>query len=216
MAKLVTLFVLIFGLICGFQCRQIKGIQTTTAPTIKNQETRPAVIEEEIFNLGARVFNLTQRLQKDPKDENQLPNNYVMSPVGLGIGLGQLHLAANSDLKILIAEHLFNWNNGPDFLHKNLSAVIKKLTRDPPETNQIKSSKPKALVNIESNDVDIEIDLHTAIFYQEKEALLDDQFKNDSETHYKTDFVAFNEKWVFFLCLITDHTVNNSGRRGEL
>lgn len=71
-------------------------------------------LQESIFNLGPILFNHSL------KDDPEVPENLIASPVGLSLGFGLINQMISEDLKKLILEEFLQWKDGENAFQRNL------------------------------------------------------------------------------------------------
>lgn len=99
-------------------------------------------LQESIFNLGPILFNHSL------KDDPEVPENLIASPIGLSLGFGLIKSMVSEDLNKLILEEFFQWKDGEKAFQVNLIKMQRVLRSAYQNSNN--DSATDVIVNIQN------------------------------------------------------------------
>lgn len=145
-----------------------------------------SLIPETIFNLGATLFH-----HQLPESAQKVPDNFIVSPLGLSVGLGLIESASTGDLKQVILRDLFHWPHDAAAFQTNLTAV-QKVWRSAYNRN---TSETVGRGKVPAPLDDVTVSLQSALFKREDLELSPD-FRRRAEQDYHSEIIRLNGRWV--------------------
>lgn len=151
-------------------------------------------VSESLFNLGPKLFDYRTAVASE-----YIPRNVIVSPLGLGIGLGLLESAASVNLQTVIRRKFFNYT-GP---HSDFQKAVTELPQQLKRSYKIVSRSASAASNGKSSTGhfdDAKLNLYSAIF-KNYEVRLEDAFTTHAERAYLAEIVQLNSRCVVVLLM---------------
>ena len=149
---------------------------------------RGSSLEESIYNLGPRLFD--HFLLETPRQD--VPKNFIASPLGLGLGLGLLETAAPDDLRKLIGEVFFDWKQKARLeLQGNLTQIQRAIKGAYQQESNLNTSAVED--KKDSSLQDVIVNLQCAIFHN-KEVVLTKEFLTVVKDQYESEVIVFDRR----------------------
>lgn len=150
------------------------------------KSTNGSLLQESIYNLGLKLFN--HQLMEDRV--TSVPNNIIVSPLGLGVGLGLVEAAASNDLSGIILDEFFETATERD-LQRHLTR-IQKAFKSGYKVNSTENITTGSEKDFSDTD-DVTVNVQSAIFKQDN-LTLKDTFKRLAVEGYDADIIALNKR----------------------
>lgn len=151
-----------------------------------------SLITETIFNLGPTLF--AHQLMESPQ---RVPDNFIVSPLGLSVGLGLIESVSAGDVKQVILRDFFHWLADEASFQANLTLVQKEWRSAYNRNNSATVGQDKVFEQgkVPALDDDVTVSLQSALFKGEDLELSAD-FRRRAEQDYHSEVISLNRRWV--------------------